>query len=304
MEAILLRLKRMKLGPLFWSVVRFCLVAGISFIIIFPLLTQISTAIKAIEDLYDPTVIWLPKTVTLDNFKMAMTEMRYFSALVNSLIISVGVSLTQLLSCTFIGYGFARFKFRGRNLLFALVVLTLIIPPELIMIPLFLNFRYFNLFGLLGETGLNLLGSLWPYFILSITGTGLRNGLFIYIVRQYFRGMPIELEEAAYVDGAGPIRTFFTVMMPNAAPVMLIVFLFSFVWMYNDTFYSQLFMGGKDIMSSNLLALPLRIRYLSGPEVTVYHNAAIVLYLAPLIILYALLQRYFVESVERSGIVG
>jgi multiple sugar transport system permease protein len=287
-----------------WPFIRAILVAGICFVVIYPTLTQLSTALKDVEDLFDPSVVWVPKTFTNVNFKRAAAGMNYWIALRNTLMVTVVTSVLQLFSCTYIGYGFARFRFRGRGVLFALVLLTMIVPPELIMVPLFLNFRYFNLFGLLGGTGINMIGSMWPYAFTSLTGTGIRNGLFIYLMRQFFRGMPGELEEAAYVDGAGPIRTYFRVMLPNALPVMLIVFIFSFVWMYNDVFFAQMFMPNADLMSRNMVRLPLVIRYEQGPEATLAHNAAIILYLLPLIVLYAWLQRHFVESVERSGIVG
>lgn len=287
-----------------WPFIRAILVAGICFVIIYPTLTQLSTALKDVEDLFDPSVVWVPKTFTNVNFRRAAAGMNYWIALRNTLMVTVVTSVLQLFSCTYIGYGFARFRFRGRGVLFALVLLTMIVPPELIMVPLFLNFRYFNLFGLLGGTGINMIGSMWPYAFTSLTGTGIRNGLFIYLMRQFFRGMPGELEEAAYVDGAGPIRTYFRVMLPNALPVMLIVFIFSFVWMYNDVFFAQMFMPNADLMSRNMVRLPLVIRYEQGPEATLAHNAAIILYLLPLIVLYAWLQRHFVESVERSGIVG
>ena len=286
-----------------WPFIRAILVAGICFVIIYPTLTQLSTALKDVEDLFDPSVVWVPKTFTNVNFKGGGWY-ELLIALRNTLMVTVVTSVLQLFSCTYIGYGFARFRFRGRGVLFALVLLTMIVPPELIMVPLFLNFRYFNLFGLLGGTGINMIGSMWPYAFTSLTGTGIRNGLFIYLMRQFFRGMPGELEEAAYVDGAGPIRTYFRVMLPNALPVMLIVFIFSFVWMYNDVFFAQMFMPNADLMSRNMVRLPLVIRYEQGPEATLAHNAAIILYLMPLIVLYAWLQRHFVESVERSGIVG
>lgn len=287
-----------------WPAIRAILVAGICFVIIYPTLSQLSTALKDVEDLYDPSVVWVPKNFTNVNFKKAAAGLNYWVALRNTLMITLVTSTLQLFSCAYIGYGFARFRFRGRGVLFALVLLTMIVPPELIMVPLFLNFRYFNFFGLLGETGVNLIGSLWPYALTSLTGTGIRNGLFIYIMRQFFRGMPGELEEAAYVDGAGSIYTYFKVMLPNALPVMLIIFIFSFVWMYNDVFFAQMFMPNADLMSRNMVRLPLVIRYEQGPEASLAHNAAIILYLLPLIILYAWLQRHFVESVERSGIVG
>lgn len=178
------------------------------------------------------------------------------------------------------------------------------------MIPSYLNFRFFSLYGLLPGSGVNLLGTYWPGIIMSATGVGLKNGLFIYIMRQFFRGMPRDLEEAAYVDGAGPFRTFISVMLPGAVPAMLVVFLFAFVWQWNDYSFTTIFMGGETLLTNKLNELPNYVRdNLSfhahhSPLQWILINTGCLLFMAPLLILYAFLQRYFVESIERTGLVG
>jgi multiple sugar transport system permease protein len=225
----------------------------------------------------------------------------------------------QLISCTVIGYGFARFRFKGRGVLFALVILTMIVPPQTLMIPLFLHFRYFDVLGIIsaitGQKGINLLESYWPFVLMSLTGMGLKNGLYIYIMRQFFRGMPKELEEAAYVDGAGMLRTFGQIMLPSAVPAMVTVFMFSFVWQWTDTFYSSLFLMRTDVLAKTAANVSNQIMkdlsadigvdiYLSPAISSMYTNTGSLLVVLPLLILYLFAQKLFVESVERTGIVG
>jgi len=281
------------------------MIVGIGFVILYPLLVQISSAFMAPADLNDPTVHWIPKHTTLENFQKAVDALKYGRAFRNTLLLSLTVSVVQLVSCTFVGYGFARYHFPGKRLLMGLVILTLIVPPQMIMVPLFLNFRFFNPLGLLGN-GVNLLGSFWPYLMMGITGTGVKNALFIYITRQYFAGMSESLEEAAYIDGAGSIRTFFQVMVPNAVPVLVVVFLFSFVWIWNDMFYAQMFLTGTANLALGIADLPILTRYLYGDHErnTLIHNAATLLYIAQMLLVYAFLQRFFIESVEKTGLVG
>ncbi len=259
--------------------------------------------------MFDKTVQWIPRHFTLDNYKLVFEHLKYPKALFNSFMLSLVVSLFQLLACTVIGYGFARFDFRGKNLFFGLVIFSLIVPPQMIMIPMYLNFRNFNLFGLLPGSGVNLLGTYWPFILTAITGTGLKNGLFIFIMRQFFKGMPKSLEEAAYVDGAGPFRTFFQIMLPGAIPALVTVFLFSFVWQWNDYFLTNIYMGNETVLPIMLDGLRYSVEgALQQPIKTQYasllNNTGSLVFMAPLLILYAFLQRYFVESVERSGLVG
>jgi multiple sugar transport system permease protein len=293
-----------------WILFRAVLVTGICFIIVYPLLVQLSKAFMEYSDMYDLSVRWIPRHFTLRNFQIAISQLSLVRASLNSLGLSVAQALLQVVSSTVVGYGLARFRFRGSRVVFALVVVTLLVPPSLVSVPLFLNFRFFTVFGLLKTPGLNLIGSPWPLFALSLTATAKRCGLFIFMSRQYFRTMPTTIEEAAYVDGAGTVQTFTRFMLPNAIPVVVIVFLFAFVWQWNDIFYSDLFLRGRQILSLNFQALTDKFSYswsapfIEGSHIQLVSNAGILLYIAPVVVLYAFLQRFFVESITRTGIVG
>jgi multiple sugar transport system permease protein len=290
------------------SLLRTLLIIGLCYVILFPLFSKLSPAVMERRDLFDQTVRWIPRHPTLENFRVAFVNMSYGRAFLGSFVLSSSVSLLQLLVCTAVGYGFARFRFAGSGLLFWIAITTLVVPPQMMMLPLYLNFRYFNPLGLLPEPGINLMNTHWPFILLSLTGNGLRNGLFIFIMRQFFRGMPRELEDAAYVDGAGALKTFSAVMLPGAIPALVIVFLFSFVWQWNDYFYSGMLMSNSTILPVMLDKLAMAT---VGTDVEAHmhyvsliNNAGSLLFMAPLLVLYVFMQRYFVESIERTGLVG
>jgi multiple sugar transport system permease protein len=292
-----------------WKAVRTVMIVGFCFIILFPLFLRLSVAFRSKADIYDPTVLWIPRHFTLDNIKIAMEATQYFPALLNTFLISAGTTIVQLASCAFAAYAFARLKFRGSGLLFGLVIFTIVVPPQTIMIPLYLTYRYFDLFGLIklftGKSSLNLIDTFWPFLISSATAMGLKNGLYIYIFRQFFRGIPKEIEESAFVDGAGVLRTFYRIMLPNAVPAIITVVLFSFVWQWNDSYYVSLFLSKVKVLSTQLMDMGSAL----GKEPDLVYqsmllNTGVLLLTAPLIILYLFVQRYFVESVERTGIVG
>ncbi|MFW6308434.1 MAG: carbohydrate ABC transporter permease [bacterium] len=295
------------------SLLRFILLTGIFYIILLPILTKVSSSLMTIEDVLDKTVMWIPRNITFENYRIVWDHMNYPRSFTNSLLLTVVVSIFQLASCTLVGYGFGRFDFKFKNLLFSLVILTLIVPPQVIMIPLYMNFRNFNLFGLLNNP-INLLGSYWPFILTALTATGLRNGLYIFILRQFFKGMPHNLEEAAYVDGAGLYQAFFKIMLVGAKPVLVIVFLFSFVWQWNDDIFLTLYLPqGADYLPMALrnidhVILESMVGYFSsemaGQYGSIFRNTAALLFISPLLILYAFMQRYFVESIQRTGIVG
>lgn len=308
------RLTAARVGQVIWSVIRYILIIGIGFIILHPLLVKLAASFMDPKDLWDNTVKWIPRNFTLDNYRIAFTYMYYPQAFVRSATLAVVVSVLQLFSCTSVGYALGRFHFRGSSLLRALVVFTLIVPPHLILIPMYLNFRFFDIFGLFPGSGINLIGTYWPQILMACGAVGLRNGIFIYIMQQFFRGMPHQLEEAAYVDGASPYRTFVSVMLPSAIPAMVTVFLFSFVWQWNDMFYASIFMQDSDLLPFTLRSVGMQydIAYsqmtggghITNQEWVLIENTGMLLFIAPLLILYAALQRYFIESMERTGIVG
>jgi multiple sugar transport system permease protein len=297
-------------GSLVWSLIRGVLVLGISYVILVPLLTKLSASFMMEKDLFDQTVRWIPKHFTLENYKVAFKNMKYPLAFISSLGLTTGVATIQTLCCSIVGYGFARFRFRGNGILFAMVIFTIVVPPQMIMIPQYLNFRFFDIYGLLKDPGLNLVGTVWPFMLMSVTATGFKNGLFIYIMRQFFKGMPKELEEAAYVDGASRLRTFLGVMLPGAASALVVVFLFAFVWQWNDHVFATLFLPNAAILPVTLSQLGYSVSWgtenvnATSQYASLIINTGSLLFILPLLVLYAVMQRYFIESIERTGLVG
>ena len=241
-----------------YSFLRFILLFGLCFLILQPLFNKISLSFMLENDLYDPTIIVVPRNFTTDNYKLVSSLIMYWKSLFNSIAISTIVSILQVASATVVGYGFARFDFPLKNFWFACVLLVIVVPPQTIMSSLYLNFRFFDIFGLFkfftGET-INLQKSIFPYLMLCLTTMGLKSGLYIFLTRQYFRGIPKELEEAAYVDGCGNFSTFIKIMLPDAKPILVSCFLFAFVWQWTDSFYSKMFLGNIPLLSSKLTAI-------------------------------------------------
>ena len=226
----------------------FVILLFVGVIIMYPIFNMLSVGLRPVEQMSDPMVVWIPRSLTLENIKTAWDSMNYGTAAINSLVIALGASLLTLLSCSLAGYGFARYKFKGINLLFSLVIFTIIVPPQTTLIPKYLQFWQFDFFGLgriikflTGQLfSVNLLGTYFTMFIPAVFGMGIRGGLFIYIFRQFFKGMPKELEEAAYIDGCGAFKNFFYIMLPNAKGAYLTVFIFSIVWYWNDYINNQI----------------------------------------------------------------
>jgi multiple sugar transport system permease protein len=293
-----------------WVLFRALLVTGLCFIILYPIILKLSVVFRSRSDMYDPTVLWIPKTFTWDNVLKAIEAMDYWVAFKNTFLLSLGTTVLQVIACGLAAYAFARLRFRGSGILFMLVVFTIVVPPSTIMIPTYLTYRYFDFFGLLGLFGLpeiNLIDTVWPFVLSSSLASGLKNGLYIYIFRQFFRGIPKDLEEAAYVDGCGIGSTFFRIILPNAVPAIVTVSLFSFVWQWNDSYYVSMFFNKVPVLSTQLSAMSSTIYQTITNEpvyVSMILNTGILLVMAPLIIMYLFVQRYFVESVERTGIVG
>ncbi len=259
---------------------------------------------------------------------MAVKTINYQRTLPYTLVSVFFQVLLQIFAAMLAGYSFARLKFKGRGILFACVILTIIVPAQAISLPRYLNFRYFDLFGIIERTTgspLNLLGERLSLYLLAATGQGLKGGLYIYIFRQSFRGLPKELEESAFVDGSGYLRTFFRIVLPNSVSPLLTVGVLAFVWNWNDIYFVNLFGGDQSNIMVRFNAatasmdqtLNSTIRALGGEasmnfELLVsnplYQQAVAdtmsLLVILPLIVAYLLIQDKFVQSAERSGIVG
>ncbi len=297
------------------SIIRALLLFGLCFMIIQPILTRFSAGIMEEKDLYDSTVRLLPRHVTLDNYRIVFELTSFPRSMLNTLWTTLLVSVCQIISTTLVAYGFARYEFPLKKFWFACVVLLIIIPPQTIQTALYMNFVNFDVLGifkLLTGSTVNLRTSVLPYVLMSLTCMGLKNGLYIYMMRQYFKGVPTSLEEAAYVDGCGTMHTFVKIMLPDALPTIASCFLFSFVWQWTDLFYTRNFLSSYTIYSTEMATMVSRMsRYFAtelGTAVVVPDgrqqqliSIAVLVCCIPLIILYCFTQRTFVESLAMSG---
>jgi multiple sugar transport system permease protein len=289
-------------GILFKGMVVFFLTL-IGFVYLYPLIYMVSYSFMDTDDLINPLITWIPSRLFTDNYARAAAVVDFFGTLWENVYVSFLPALVQTAAAAVIGYGFARFRMRGKPILFALVLATFIIPPQITMIPQFLMFR-----------DLNLIGSVFAYVLPAAFGQGLKSGLFILIFYQFFRSIPKALEEAAQIDGAGALKVFAIICVPMALPAFIISFLFSMVWYWNETTLAALYFGDQ------LSTLPLQLQKFAATYEKLYpvdpnsqtgrslneaiNMAGTFLNILPLLIVYFFAQRWFVESIERSGITG
>lgn len=330
-----------------WAIVRYILLVGVAYIVLFPFFSKISASVMSYTDFTDSMVRLIPKNFSIEIYKAIFEEQEYMRAFGNTFLLSITTAIIQTFICSFIAYGFAKFKFKGNKLLFALVILTMIIPHRTLASSIRLMFTNFDVFGIfrffsgggfsfLGlfeynndflssinfmqswgprftSSGVNLMNSYWPFMILSFCGLAFKNGLYIFLLRQFFMGVPDELEESAYIDGSGVFRTFFTIILPISIPMMITVFLFSFSWCWTDIFYSSSQMFFTDSTKAPyLLTTEIGKKIpasLDGkvPSNSLKWDAAVkstggLMIIFPLVIMYLFCQKYLVQGIERSGL--
>ena len=321
------RLRIKYLSPSFlvsavWWLFRFILLVGLAYIVLLPFFSKIAGSFMSPEDFIDVSVKYIPKYPTLHQYKAILTENNYWLAFINTLTLSLAAAFIQTFVCAFIGYGFAKFKFKGSGLLFLLVILTMIIPHQTLRLSLFMKFRYFDIFGifnLLGGgisdglkilpfTSLELTNSFWPIVLMSLSGLAYKNGLYIFMMRQFYRGVPDELEESAYLDGCNTMMTYFRIILPLSVPMMVTIFLFAFCWQWTDSFYTEVFFPSMNItMMPDIVKVPKSIdtAFAAGDlyESAIKNTCGLTI-IVPLFFIYLFGQRFLVQGIERSGIVG
>ncbi len=283
-----------------WRTVRFIIVFGLAFIILKPFIYKILMASMSPEDLLDSTVKLIPKHFSTYYWKVALEGLEFSKTGWLTFFMSASVGVIQTFICSMIAYGLARFRFRGNKLAFAAVIVIMMIPPQVYSIAQYLRFTNFN-YGI-GGFALNLTDSLVPLYILAGTGLGLKEGLYIYLMRSFFMSLPKDLENAAYIDGASPIGTFFRVILPNAKTLLVTVFLFSFAWQWTDVSYPALYFSEFAVLATKIPTIYIRIGLSADPlGSNIAQNAAGMLAMVPLLILYAFSQRALIQSIVRTG---
>ncbi len=292
----------------------YVMLISLCFVYVYPILHMAITSLKSLTDLLDPSVQWLPHEITFSNYTQALDIMGFSEHLVDTLLVTVVPALCQTASCALAGYAFARFRFKGRGILMACVLLTFIVPFPVLMVP---TYTMYSDYGILR--------TIWTMILPSITGQGLRAAIFILIYRATYEQIPFSLDEAARVDGASETRVFLTIGVPLGLPAMITSFLFSFVWYWNETYTTSLFMGNASLGSSKSIStLVMELAKFEDSYLTYLERAGgwaaktgganiqneavtmagTILTIAPLLIVYFCLQRYFTEAIDRSGITG
>jgi multiple sugar transport system permease protein len=287
---------------------------SLGFVYLYPILHIAVTSIKSLPDLLDPSVNWIPTQFSLDNYKEAFVVMHFKDTIFDTIRVSLLPALAQTISCAIVGYGFARYQFPLKKLFLGLLLLTFIIPSYVLMVPTYTMFSDYKILGTIGAV-------VYP----ALLGQGTKSAIFILIYMQFFAQTPASLDEAARVDGAGEARIFFQIGIPLAIPALVVTFLFSLVWYWNETYFTAMYMGGQGISGRKAISTILLelehfeqsyLGYLqslsgwgagfAGTSVAneAIKMAATLIAMAPLLLIYIILQRQFVESIDRVGITG
>lgn len=284
----------------------YALLICIGFIYLNPILHMISSSFMSLNDLLDSSINWIPSSLELSNYAQAAKSMEFWSSLGKSILIAGVPTICNLISCAIIGYGLARFEFPGKKVVLGIIIFTFILPSQVTMIPTYVLY-----------SNMGILGTLWSFILPSLLGMGINAPIFILIFWQFFRQVPKVLIEAAQIDGAGYLKSFFRISLPSAAPAIITVSLFSFVWYWNESYLTEMYVSGVGV-KTGWTSLVIQLGNFEANYSTYAETAAsgatrlnesinmagTMLSILPLLLMYFVLQRYFVESIDRTGITG
>ncbi|NLL68872.1 MAG: carbohydrate ABC transporter permease [Acholeplasmataceae bacterium] len=305
MNARIQKVKKIFLGMKFtdgllFKIIVYSLLIILAFVFVYPLLYMLSISLQSLDDLLNPMVNQVPTKLYFKNFQDAFRVLDYMPTLGKSVYIILIPALLQTIIASLVGYGFARFEFRGKRFWMMLVILTYIIPPQVTMIPKYVLFH-----------NMGFLGNALSIIIPASFGQGLNSAIFILIFYQFFRQIPKSLDEAAQMDGASPLYIYFRISIPLSIPSIVTSFLFSFVWYWNETYISSLFLDKNNrtlqVMLQNFVS---EYKSVMGGEAgqdvanEAVRMAATILIILPMLLVYLVLQKSFIEGIDRAGITG
>jgi len=259
----------------------------ISLVFLVPLYWMVITALKTPGDIlrYPPS-LW-PNPVTFDNFPRAFDALPFDRFYFNSFVIVIISTIGTVLSSSLIGYGFARYRVPGSNILFGVLLATLALPDEIFTIPIFLLFKQ-----------LGWLNTILPLVVPAYFG----NAFYIFLFRQYMRGIPRELTDAAVIDGANSLGVFWYVIVPLSLPVFATVTVFNVLAKWNDFFTPLIYLQKIDQMT-----VAVGLSYFKGQQMVTDWGAlmaASLVSLIPVLIIFVIAQRYLVEGIATTGLKG
>ncbi len=282
-------------------IVCYALLILFGFVYIYPMLYMLAYSLMGESDVANPMVTYWPTEWRWANYREAAQTLDFFRTLLQTAYISVLPALFQTVACGLTAYGLARFRFPGKKIIFGMIILTFIIPPQLTMMPQLITFTKFGFAG-----------NVLSYIVPAAMGQGIKSAVFILIFYQFFRGIPDSVVEAAKIDGANSFQIFTRIGIPAAVPAILLSFLLSVVWYYNETVLASVYMG------DTVKLLPLELEKFQATYSQLFpgataggksvneaiYMAGTLLNVLPLIIMYFFTQKYFVDGIDKAGITG
>ena len=277
---------------------RLLILTIVGYLVLYPFFYMLVTAIKDIDAMLDVEHIWIPVTYSLKSFKEIFELLNFGTALKQTFLVQILSAAIETFVCAFVAYGFARFKFKGKPICMFFLILSLLVPIQMYSLSMSVNYRNLHLFN-----------TPFVYWLPSLLGVGIRSGMMIFIYQQFFVNLPKELEDAAYIDGAGPVRTYFSIALPSSSVVLVTVSVLSFVWHWNEYYLASLtFLSDSAPLAMVLSFLKVYLKqvgiYEGWPEYASLVSAACLMYVIIPLILYMIFQRKFVRSIDRVGITG
>ena len=298
-------LKVKKRAGIFYKIFVYILLIDMAFVFLYPYIYMLTTSLKSYNDIINVTVKWIPRELSLANYQVAVDALRFWRSAGYTALLALVNTAGHVLVCSFVAYGFARFRFPLKRFFFCVVILTIIVPVQTIIVPLYTTY-----------VNAHLVDTFIPLILPTFFGYGLKGGLFIFLFHQCYLRMPGALEEAAYIDGYGPLRTYFKIAMPMGGAIIIVCVVLSLVWHWNDYFEPSVYLidDTKWLLPQLLPGLNELFQRLSNASDQwmaqmkfTYHDGVVmagtVLSTTPILLVYILLQRRFMEGVERSGLV-
>ncbi len=303
---------RQVIVSIFANLLRYAFLISFSYILLYPIIYILTHSFRAPVDVIDPTILWVPKNLSWAPMKEAFEALNLPTSLWSTLKLEVVSALISTVTCGVAAYGMARFKFRGRGFLEIVLLLTILIPASIVIIPNYMNFYDFNPFGLVHlienifkiDIDSSLLGTVWCFWLPALTGVGIRAGFYIYVYMQFYKGLPKELEEAAWVDGCGPWGTYLRIVVPSSGVSVLTVSLLAIIWHWNDYYNALMYYQTNHTMAVEISNIMAKISQNGLRLETDAPMAACLIFLLPVLIMYMFLQKKFITSIASTGIVG
>jgi multiple sugar transport system permease protein len=307
------RIRKNKIHSIIAKIAIYTFLVTISYVFLYPVLRMISISFMTSADLVNPEVIWLPKSVQFGNYDVAWRVLNGSKSLLNSIQYSTIMAVFQTIVSALTGFAFARYEFKGKKFLYAILLFSFIIPIPILLIT---QYNMFNTFyQSIGHTGLGKgLNTFDSQMIMAFFGQGVNSAILILIFTNFFKMIPSDLYEAGKIDGANPLQLFWHITIKLSLSTIVVVFLFSFVWNWNESYVTNFLVGDGVQLFTNQLGKFDSLFSSRAPEspyagtgvqlVESYKMAATTVSILPLLVIYFVGQKSFVQGIEKTGITG